>query len=371
MISIIVPTYNEKDNLDDLVRRITDACTGAGIDPEIVIVDDNSPDGTGNRAEELAKTHRMKVIHRAGKLGLSSAVIEGFGVSSGSILVVMDADLSHPPETIPDMVKKIQSGEAEVVVGSRYVKGGGVENWPFHRKVISKGATFIARGLTKVKDPMSGFFALKREVLDGAVLNPVGYKIGLEILVKGKYSKVVEVPIHFANRKAGSSKLGGMEMLRYVDHVSMLYEHRRFWLGKYLKFAFIGGIGAIINLAIFWVGHEIFSIIPFWAIAIAFIVADTNNYIWNRLWTFKSKSLVKFQYPQFLVVSFIGLALNELLFDVIVYDLLPGLHTSTDKASLLLVGVQALCIFIVSVFNFLANSAWTFRHDIRRSRKAQ
>jgi dolichol-phosphate mannosyltransferase len=371
MISVVVPTYNEKDNLGDLVKRITAACSGTGIDPEIVIVDDNSPDGTGDYAEELAKTYRMKVVHRTGKLGLSSAVIEGFRISSGSIFVVMDADLSHPPEKIPEMVGKIQSGEAEVVVGSRYVKGGGAENWPFYRKVISKGATLIARGLTKVKDPMSGFFALKKEVLDGAELSPVGYKIGLEILVKGKYSKVVEVPIRFANRKAGSSKLGGMEMLRYIDHVSMLYEHHRFWLGKYLKFAFIGGIGAIINLAVFWVAHEVFFLIPFWAIAIAFVVADTNNYIWNRLWTFRSKSQMKFQYPQFLVVSFIGLALNELLFDVIVYDLLPGLHITVDKASVLLVGVQALCIFIVSVFNFLANSMWTFRHDMKRGRKTQ
>ena len=367
----MVPTFNEKDNLDDLVRRITDACSGAGIEPEIIIVDDNSPDGTGNHAEDLAKTHNMKVIHREGKMGLSSAVIEGFSASSGSILVVMDADLSHPPESIPDMVQKIQSGEAEVVVGSRYVKGGSVENWPFHRKVMSRGATLIARGLTKVKDPMSGFFALKKEVLDGAELNPVGYKIGLEILVKGRYSKVLEMPIHFANRKAGSSKLGGSEMLRYVDHVSMLYEHRRFWLGKYLKFAFIGGIGAVINLAVFWVAHEIFFVIPFWAIAIAFVIADTNNYIWNRLWTFRSKSQIKFQYPQFLIVSLLGLALNELLFDVIVYDVFPGLDITTDKASVLLVIVQALCILIVSVFNFLANSAWTFRHDIRRSRKSQ
>ena len=366
----MIPTYNEKDNLDDLVRRITDACSGAGIDPEIVIVDDNSPDGTGNRAEELAKTYRMKVIHRTGKMGLSSAVIEGFRASSGSIFVVMDADLSHPPEKIPDMVKKIQSGEAEMVVGSRYVEGGSVENWPFYRRVISKGATLIARGLTKVKDPMSGFFALKKEVLGGVELNPVGFKIGLEILVKGKYSKVVELPIHFANRKTGSSKLGGSEMLRYIDHVSMLYEHRRFWLGKYLKFAFIGGIGAIINLAVFWTATEIFFVIPFWAIAIAFVVADTNNYVWNRLWTFKSKSQIKFQYPQFLIVSFIGLALNELLFDVIVYDLFPGLNITTDKASVLLVIVQALCIFVVSIFNFLANSAWTFRHDILRSRKS-
>ena len=360
---MIVPTYDEKDNIDELVQRISKSSPGA----EIVIVDDNSPDGTSERARELSKSFNVKVVTRSGKLGLSSAVLKGFEVAFGDILVVMDADLSHPPEKIPELVGKIESGEAEMVIGSRHVEGGSIENWPFYRKIVSKGAALIARGLTKVKDPMSGFFALRRSVIDGVSLDPVGYKIGLEILVKGKYAKVVEVPIGFANRKAGKSKLGGSEMLRYIDHVSMLYEHRRYWLGKYLKFAFIGGIGALINLAIFWVAHEIFFVKPFWAIAIAFVVADTNNYIWNRLWTFKSKGQIKFQYPQFLIISVIGLALNELLFEVIVYDLFPALDITTDKASLLLVFVQALCILIVSVFNFLANSAWTFRHDVKRN----
>jgi len=362
---VIVPTYNEKDNIDELVQRVSKANPGA----EIVIVDDNSPDGTSDRARELAKSYRMKVVTRSGKLGLSSAVMEGFATATGDILVVMDADLSHLPEKIPELVGRIESGEAELVFGSRHVEGGSIENWPFYRKIISRGAALLARGLTKVKDPMSGFFVLKRSVIDGVTLDPVGYKIGLEILVKGKYSKVIEVPIRFANRKAGKSKLGGYEMLRYIDHVSMLYEHRRFWLGKYLKFAFIGGIGALINLAIFWVAAELFFVIPFWAIAIAFVVADTNNYIWNRLWTFKSKGQIKFQYPQFLIISLIGLGLNELLFDVIVYDLFPALGIVRDPASVSLVIVQATCILIISIFNFMANSAWTFRHDIRRSRK--
>ena len=123
---MIVPTYNEKDNLDELVSRIFESCQKAGIEAELVVVDDNSPDGTGVHAEELSRAHRIKVVHRAGKLGLSSAVLEGFSASSGSILVVMDADLSHPPEKIPEMVAKIESRQADVVVGSRYVKGGSV-----------------------------------------------------------------------------------------------------------------------------------------------------------------------------------------------------------------------------------------------------
>ncbi len=364
---MIVPTYNEKDNLDELVQRINSSCSKAGIECEIVIVDDNSPDGTGAKAEELAKSARMKVLHREGKLGLSSAVLEGFKVASGSVLVVMDADLSHPPEKIPEMVSKIESGEAELVVGSRYIKGGSVENWPLRRKAVSKGATFLARWLTKVKDPMSGFFALSRSVIDGVALNPVGYKIGLEILVKGKYEKAAEVPIHFADRKAGKSKLGGTEMLRYIDHVSMLYEHKHLWLGKYLKFAFIGGIGALINLAVLWVSHEVFFVHYLWAAVLAFVVADTNNYIWNRLWTFKSKGKIHFQYPQFLLVSVDGLMLNLILLWALVEEVFPGLGVRMDKASVMLIVAQVLAIFTVSLFNFFANSIWTFGGDMRKA----
>lgn len=365
---MIVPTYDEKDNLDELVRRISASLESAGLEPELVIVDDDSPDGTGERAEELAKTHRMKVVHRSGKLGLSSAVLEGFAAATGDILVVMDADLSHPPEKIPEMVARIADGKAEMVVGSRHVPGGSIENWPFYRKLVSKGATLLARPLTKVKDPMSGFFAIKRSVIEGVELDPVGYKIGLEILVKGKYSNVVEVPIRFANRKAGKSKLGGAVMLRYIDHVSTLYEHRRFWLAKYLKFAFIGGIGAVINLAVLWTAVELFFVHYLWAATLAFVIADTNNFIWNRLWTFKSKGKIRFQYPQFLLVSVDGLMLNLIILWALVEEILPKMGLPQDRASFYIVLAQVIAIFLVSIFNFIANSLWTFGKDVRRAK---
>jgi len=362
---VIVPTYNERDNLEELVTRISQACASKGVEPEVVVVDDNSPDGTAALADELAAQHRLKVVKRAGKLGLSSAVMEGFSAASGQILVVMDADLSHPPEKIPEMVSRIESGEAELVFGSRYVKGGAVENWPFHRKVISKGATLLARGLTKVRDPMSGFFALKRSVIEGVRLDPVGYKIGLEVLVKGRYDNVAEVPITFADRRAGKSKLGGSEFLRYIDHVTMLYEHRRFWLAKYLKFAFIGGIGAIINLFVLWAATDLAGIFYLWSAVIAFIVADTNNYIWNRLWTFKSKGKVVFQYPQFVLVSIDGLMLNLILLWTFVEKLMPGLGADDASSGGYLLLAQAVAIILVSFFNFAMNSIWTFGADVR------
>ncbi len=362
---MIIPTYNERDNLEELVRRTSAACSGTKMGHEIVIVDDNSPDGTGALAEELGKSFSVKVVHRAGKLGLSTAVLEGFKAASGSILVVMDADLSHPPEKISEMVERITKGDADMVIGSRYVPGGHVENWPFHRRVISKGATLLARGLTKVKDPMSGFFALKRGVVEGVQLDPVGYKIGLEILVKGKASKVEEVPITFADRKAGKSKLGASVTMKYIDHCIRLYEHKKLWLAKYIKFALIGGIGTLINLAIFWTSIEVFYVHEILALIIAFVVADTNNFIWNRWWNFRSKGKIHLQYPQFLLISIVGLLLNITLYTAFTDHLFPSLGLVEDKASLYEVFAQVMCIFLVSVFNFFANALWTFKADMR------
>jgi dolichol-phosphate mannosyltransferase len=354
--------------MEELVRRVHQACSSAGMEAEIIIVDDNSPDGTGAYAEELGRSFNVKVIHRSGKLGLSSAVLEGFAKASGSILVVMDADLSHPPESIPRMVSKIEAGEADVVVGSRYVEGGGAENWPYRRKLISKGATILARPLTKIKDPMSGFFALKRSVIEGVALDPVGYKIGLEVIVKGHVSKVAEVPILFANRKAGKSKLGGFEMLRYIDHVTRLYESKRFWLAKYLKFAIIGGIGTVINLAIYAFLIYDADVEYHWAAAIAFIVADTNNFIWNRWWTFRSKEKPATRYFQFLIISLIGLGLNQVLLTLLVDRILPSMGLFVDQAKLRKVVSQVMAIFAVSLYNFAANSLWTFRSDVKKQK---
>lgn len=364
----MIPTYNEKPNLRELVSRVDGACREKGMEAEIVIVDDNSPDGTGELAEELGKEFNVKVVHRAGKLGLSTAVLEGFGAAKGDILVVMDADLSHPPEKVPELAGKIASGEAGMAVGSRYVEGGRVENWPFYRRLVSKGATLLARWLTKVKDPMSGFFAIKRSVIEGVELDPVGYKIGLEILVKGKYDNVVEVPITFADRKAGSSKLGASVYLKYIDHCTRLYEHNRPWLARYIKFAFIGGIGALINLAVLWTSVEIFFVHYLWAAVIAFVIADTNNFIWNRWWTFRSKGKVHVQYSQFLLVSVDGLMLNLIILKTIVEDIMPALGIGEDRASMFLVVAQLIAIFMVSIFNFIANSLWTFQADIQRDK---
>lgn len=222
MISIIIPTYNEVENLPVLIERITGSMEKNEF--EIIIVDDNSPDGTGALADELSNADdRVSVIHRNGKRGLASAVVDGFIHAKGEILGVMDADLSHPPEVIPLFISRIIKHEAEFVIGSRYINEGEIRNWPIKRKITSTIATLMARPLTNVKDPMSGFFFLTNDVIKGVKFNPLGYKIGLEIIVKGNYKNIVEIPFTFKDRMSGESKLDLKEELNYIRHLSKLY----------------------------------------------------------------------------------------------------------------------------------------------------
>ena len=222
-VSIIVPTYNEKDNIKPLVERIARALRDR--EYEIVIIDDNSPDGTAQLAADLGQTYPVRVIKRRGKFGLGSAIIEGFKNSAGEIMGVIDADLQHPPEVIPELVTTIENG-ADIAIASRHVPGAGVENWTAFRRAVSKGAIFLARPLTKVKDPMSGYFFIERRVIEKGEFTATGYKLLLEILAKGKYHQVKEVPYVFRSRQAGKSKLGLTEYLRYLSLLSHLYWHK-------------------------------------------------------------------------------------------------------------------------------------------------
>jgi len=225
-VSIVVPTYNESGNLEELVSRVDAALSAARVDYEVVVVDDASPDGTGELAERLAQEYPVSVIHRSGKLGLSSAVIEGFAKASGDIVGVMDADLSHPPQTLPKVLAPLLAGSADLVVGSRYVEGGAIAGWPLLRRMTSRGAVLLARPLTPVKDCVSGYFFFRRQVIEGVKLKARGYKIGLDVLVRGRYNKVVEVPFTFSDRAKGKSKLSPGEYAKYLRHLASLYFYR-------------------------------------------------------------------------------------------------------------------------------------------------
>lgn len=227
-VSIVIPTYNERHGIARLIDSVLEQLGAAGVDGEILVVDDNSPDGTWQLVEELGQSRPVRVLRRAGKLGLSSAVIDGFKQAHGTVLGVMDADGSHDPAIIPRLVHAILNDGYELAVGSRYISGGHIKDWPLLRLIISKGAVFLASPLTPIKDITSGYFFMRRDVIDGVKLNPIGFKIGLEVFVKGRFDRFCEVPYTFVNRVQGKSKLTLKQMWEYVVQLCDLIVYRLF-----------------------------------------------------------------------------------------------------------------------------------------------
>jgi len=228
-LSIIVPTYKEAENLPLLIERIDRLWATHAFDIELLIMDDDSRDGTEDVVKSLNKDWVRLVVRKENR-GLSPAVVDGLRAARQSVLVVMDADLSHPPEKIPDMVAALE--DHDFVIGSRYVAGGSTDaDWGLFRWLNSKVATLLAWPFTSARDPMAGFFALRRETFErgNAKLNPIGYKIGLELLVKCGCRNVGEVPIHFEDRKLGQSKLSWKEQLKYLQHLWRLFRYRYLW----------------------------------------------------------------------------------------------------------------------------------------------
>lgn len=230
-VSVIVPTYKEVKNLPLLIPEVSEALARAGLTHEIVIVDDNSCDGSEEAVQALIEGPQAwpaRMLVRRTERGLATAVLHGFKHARGRILLCMDADLSHPPASVPALAQPLAQGQADFSIGSRYVRGGSVdEGWTAYRWLNSKFATLLARPLTRVGDPMAGFFAIRREAYERSEpLDPIGYKIALELLVKAPLSSIVEVPIHFAQRKHGESKLSLKEQLNYMRHVGRLLKHR-------------------------------------------------------------------------------------------------------------------------------------------------
>ena len=216
---MITPTYNEAGSITLLVDRL--ASSLAGREWELVVVDDGSPDGTAEIAAALAPARPVRVVRRAGKAGLASAVIAGMKETRGDPLVVMDADLSHPPEIVPALVDAISAG-ADLAVGSRYVRGGATMDWPLRRRVVSRVACLMGSVLVPVRDATSGFFAVRKSAIDGVRLNAIGFKIGLEVIARARASRIVEVPYTFRDRELGKSKFGRREIIQYVVQLGQI-----------------------------------------------------------------------------------------------------------------------------------------------------
>lgn len=233
--SVIVPAYKEGGNLTALVERVFAALKEAKMDntTEMIVVDDNSKDESEEVINKLAKKYNVRIIVRRDERGLSSAVLRGFSEAKGEALLCMDADLQHPPEKVPELLAALHKG-VEFVIGTRYGEGVAIDkDWPLHRVVISKGARLLARPLTPLSDPMTGFFGVQRAPYATAAkskaLSPLGFKIALEVYVKTGVSKVVEVPFSFGVRTVGESKLTGKVIVHYLLHLKDLYTYRMPW----------------------------------------------------------------------------------------------------------------------------------------------
>ena len=240
MISVILPTYNEVENIGIIIPEIAKVLKQENSEYEIIVVDDNSPDGTASVAKKLSTEFPVKIIVRKEERGLSRAVIQGFTVAKGEICLVMDADMSHPIEKIPDIIEPIRNKRCDVTVGSRNIRGGGFEDWPYIRKLISRCAGFMARGITKLSDPTSGFMAFRKQIINGVELDPLGWKIVLELISKTN-PKIIEIPIIFKDRRLGKSKLNLKVQLDYIKHLVKLYYFKYTSLLKFFAVFILSG----------------------------------------------------------------------------------------------------------------------------------
>jgi dolichol-phosphate mannosyltransferase len=417
-LSVIVPTYNESENIIYLIRSIKRNIPSSLVS-EIIVVDDNSPDRTGQIVEDYTlklqgkssvidtdEVYReqkesyslpnvsaddvdispylsqcsIKVLHRPEKTGLIPAIVEGIGYSRGRYILVMDADFSHSPERIPEMVNELDDPSIDMVVASRYAKGGSIRGWPLRRRLISKGAVKIAKyGLPiqkDVEDPMSGFFALKRHIIEGIKIDSSGYKILLEILVKANNVRVKEIPYMFTDRKAGKSKLDRGVMFDYAKAVYHLYrygqksgkttdnmerEEKRksvLFFSKAGRFYTVGASGLLLNyfVSILLTSNSITSLGYIQATIVGIIVSNISNFFLNKAWTFEDRdfSIKKTlrQYGLFAAITAGGAVIQ--LGSLYVF-LGSGLQYEISLV---------LAVALASVSNFLLNKKWTFGEKI-------
>lgn len=375
-LSIIVPTYNESQNIVRMLDSIAETLSPYK-GSEIIVVDDNSPDGTAEMAKSHAKIIstkkkiRIEIISRNGKFGLSSAIVKGVQSATGDFLVIMDGDFSHPPQVIPSIIQALQDSNYDIVIASRYVKGGSIIGWPFKRRLMSKGATKIARyGLgIDVKDPVSGFFAFRRDIINGLKFDAIGYKMLLEILVKTKGARVKEIPYTFTNRRIGTSKLDANVMFNYLRAVMRLYRYGKSirqkerrtsvrFLSKAGRFYTVGASGLIIN----YVASLLFNTFApnlwfLYSTIIGILISMMSNFFLNKIWTFEDRKFnwkgTGIQLGLFMSFSSLGAIVQLLL----VYALVEN-YKMDYPASLI------LAVAVASVGNFLLNKKWTFKEKI-------
>jgi dolichol-phosphate mannosyltransferase len=329
-LSMIVPTYNEAKNIQEMVSRLTHlldrALPGAY---EIVVVDDNSPDGTAALAQSLTSQYpQLRVMRREHERGLSTAVIRGWQAARGEVLAVIDADLQHPPEVTLQLCVEMDRG-ADLAVASRHIEGGGVSNWSALRRVLSRAAQLIGllilpEVVGRVTDPMSGYFMVRRTAIQGVQLSPIGYKILVEVLGRGKCPWIGEVPYVFRERVEGESKVSRKVYIDYLRHLLRL-RLARLPVSRFMRFAAVGLSGVVVDMGLLFLLSDPSTL--GWGLTrsklIAAELAIVNNFVWNDFWTFSDISGHQRKLPQrlrrfakFQLICLAGLALNTALLNL-------------------------------------------------------
>lgn len=356
-LSVIVPSRNERQNVGPLVRRLSDALGRRSY--EVIFVDD-SDDGTELVLEAMAAEQypNLRVLHRAAGTrfdGLSGAIFDGIAEASGEYIAVLDADLQHPPELLDDMLRDADKRCADVVIASRYVPGGtseGLEGWS--RKLISKASALVCRvlfheRLWRVNDPCSGFFIVRRSILEGVRLRPIGFKILLEILMRSPWQVVHETPYRFGERGGGASKATPRQGVMFAKHLLRLMAEVP-GVGRLPKFATVGSTGFVVNMAVLWLLAVPFDLPRFLAWAISTETAIISNFFFNRWFTWSDRAAsgplkIAAQGARYHIAVAIGLAANGAMFWL----------TSRLGLPLLLCGVAGVLSGAVANFLFCAN----------------
>lgn len=356
LLSVVVPCYNEVENIEELTRRL--AKTLKGISWEVIFVDDDSPDKTSQKIADLAfQDARVRLIHRIGRRGLSSACVEGMLSSSAPYLAVMDADLQHDETLLPEMMTALRSQQLDIVVGSRYVDGGGVGCWDTKRAAYSRFATRISRYFTQTEltDPMSGFFMIQREALLQRVhrLSGVGFKILLDLFASSSTPmRFLELPYTFKERHAGKSKLDNRAFLEF----GMLLLDK--WIGhlipaRFVAFTLVGGIGLLVHFLVLLLVFRLTDNSFMLGQTVATLVAMTTNYLLNNFFTYNDVRLKGWKlltgWLSFTFVCGIGAAAN-----VGISSLLFQRQTNWILSAL-------AGIAISSVWNYAVTAVYTWR----------
>jgi dolichol-phosphate mannosyltransferase len=329
-LSLIVPTFNESSNIAALLRQlaaILEPVLGAAY--EIIVVDDDSPDRTWEIAEALLPQMRnLRVIRRTGERGLSTAIVRGWQLAQGDVLAVIDGDLQHPPEVLVPLWHKMEQG-SDLAVASRHLEGGGVSEWALWRRVLSRGAQvlglLVLPGVVgSVSDPMSGYLMVRRDVVKGIELNPLGYKILVELLARCPPRAVAEVPYVFRERVAGQSKVSAAIYGNYLRHLLRL-RLARLAPERFLRFAVVGLSGVVVDMALLYFLSDPASL--GWGLTrsklIAAETAMVNNFIWNDAWTFRDLANTKDhwkarlrRFAKFQSICTAGLLINTILLNL-------------------------------------------------------